>query len=167
METAVRYLVFGTVWAVLASVTSVHAATQTFGVLNNEVHPVLLASQIKVDADSADSVRQAILSSAKQNKWAVAAEAPGVVSLVYPAKAGGKYELVMNVYFDRDSFRIRYVSSRNLDVRPCYASSSYRQYTYYKVCGHRNVNAWVDRLEQSVVNQLKQRRPLRSESVYR
>lgn len=65
---------------------------------------------------SAEAMKEAIAKAAAEREWCVVKSEDGLTELLLDVR--GKHELVVDVHYTADTFRIAYVSSKNLDYNP-------------------------------------------------
>ena len=85
-------------------------------------------------AQSAESVRAAIIAGGQQLGWMVAQDAPGKLTLRYNKQ--GKHEAVIDAVYDAKGYQLKYVGSTNLN----YAENAGAREI------HPNYNRWIANL---------------------
>lgn len=93
-------------------------------------------------------VAKTIRQVAKDSKFEVVDEKPGVVEVVYPTdKRARKFQARFAVQYTNKSVQVVYLDSRGLDEGDCYQSER-------GVCVHRNVGRWMGNLQKRIKDSL-------------
>jgi hypothetical protein len=109
-------------------------------------------------------LEKAIIEAAKRSGWWARVREPGVIEAEKSVRAG-KHRAVVEIFYDDNTFLVKYLRSYNLNHNPdkCRASNKRRQ-KYCREVIHPHYNVWVKTLEDDIAREISWTDPAREDA---